>query len=45
MGQLLSIPLFLLGFYFFYNGKSIKKIQQLWTEFFLIKNLNKILNN
>ena len=29
MGQLLSIPLFLLGFYFFYNGKSIKKIQQL----------------
>jgi len=29
MGQLLSIPLFLLGFYFFYNRKSIKKIQQL----------------
>ena len=27
MGQILSIPMILLGFYFFYNGKSIKKIQ------------------
>ena len=29
MGQLLSIPMFLLGFYFYYTGKSIKKVQQL----------------
>ena len=25
MGQLLSIPMFLLGFYFFFNGKLIRK--------------------